>query len=72
MRRAVPLVALLGAAMVLLCDIVGRVVRFPFELPISIVMGVIGGVVFLWLLVGTARPVDAAPRPRRARTAAVR
>ncbi|MFD1337640.1 ABC transporter permease [Microbacterium lemovicicum] len=72
MRRAVPLVALLGAAMVLLCDIVGRVVRFPFELPISIVMGVIGGVVFLWLLVGTARPVDAAPRRRRARTAAVR
>ncbi len=72
MRRAVPLVALLGAAMVLLCDIVGRVVRFPFELPISIVMGVIGGVVFLWLLVGTARPVGAAPRRRRARTAAVR
>lgn len=67
MRRAVPLVALLGAAIVLLCDIVGRVVRFPFELPISIVMGVLGGVVFLWLLLGTARPVDAvAPRRRRA------
>lgn len=59
MRRAVPLVALLGAAIVLLCDIIGRVVRFPFEIPISIVMGVIGGVVFLWLLIGTARPVDA-------------
>jgi iron complex transport system permease protein len=71
MRRAVPLVALLGAALVLLCDIIGRVVRFPFELPISIVMGVIGGVVFLWLLVGTARPVDgAAPPPRARRRAA--
>jgi iron complex transport system permease protein len=68
MRRAVPLVALLGAAIVLLCDIVGRVVRFPFELPISLVMGVLGGAVFLWLLLGTARPVDAAgPSPRRAR-----
>ncbi len=66
MRRAVPLVALLGAAIVLLCDIVGRVVRFPFELPISIVMGVLGGAVFLWLLLGTARPVDAAGlSPRR-------
>jgi iron complex transport system permease protein len=71
MRRAVPLVALLGSALVLLCDIIGRVVRFPFELPISIVMGVIGGVVFLWMLLGTARPVDGAPpsRSRRARGA---
>ena len=66
MRRAVPLVALLGAALVLLCDIIGRVVRFPFEIPISIVMGMVGGVVFLWLLLSTARPVDGvAPRRRR-------
>jgi iron complex transport system permease protein len=67
MRRAVPLVALLGAAIVLLCDIIGRVVRFPFELPISLVMGVLGGIVFLWLLLGTARPAAAATTtPRRA------
>ncbi|NYF15443.1 iron complex transport system permease protein [Microbacterium sp. AK009] len=58
MRRAVPLVALLGAAIVLLCDIIGRVVRYPYELPISVVMGIIGGIVFLWMLVGRARPVD--------------
>lgn len=64
MRRAVPLVALLGAALVLLSDIVGRLVRFPFELPISVVMGVIGGVVFLWLLLGTGRPA-ASGSPRR-------
>ncbi len=67
MRRAVPLVALLGAALVLLCDIVGRVVRFPFEIPISIVMGVIGGAVFLWLLLSTARPVDGVAPRRRGR-----
>ncbi|WP_292736052.1 MULTISPECIES: iron chelate uptake ABC transporter family permease subunit [unclassified Microbacterium] len=53
MRRAVPLVALLGAALVLLSDIIGRAVRFPFEIPIAIVMGVLGGVVFLWMLLGT-------------------
>lgn len=69
MRRAVPVVALLGAALVLLCDIVGRVVRFPFEIPLSVVMGVLGGVVFLWLLLGTARP-SAAAGPRRPRRAA--
>lgn len=60
MRRAVPLVALLGAALVLFCDIIGRVVRYPFELPISIVMGIIGGIVFLWLLISTAKPAAAA------------
>ena len=70
MRRAVPVVALLGAALVLLCDVIGRLVRFPFEIPLSVVMGVVGGVVFLWLLVGTAQPsrsahVRRAPRGRR-------
>ena len=60
MRRAVPLVALLGAGLVLVCDVVGRTVRHPFELPVSVVMGVVGGIAFLWLLVGTARPVHAA------------
>jgi iron complex transport system permease protein len=70
MRRAVPLVALLGAAIVLLCDIVGRLVRFPFEIPLSLVMGVLGGIVFLWLLLGTARQVDAVG-PRRTRRASL-
>tara|TARA_R110002020_G_scaffold87857_5_gene216252 strand:+ start:4252 stop:5214 length:963 start_codon:yes stop_codon:yes gene_type:complete len=70
MRRAVPLVALLGAALVLFCDIVGRLVRFPFELPISLVMGIIGGVGFLWLLLGTSRPAADAPPSRRSRSRA--
>jgi iron complex transport system permease protein len=69
MRRAVPLVALLGAALVLACDLLGRVIRFPFELPVSVVMGVLGGVVFLAILLGTARSSDAAPRRRRAKAA---
>lgn len=70
MRRSVPIVALLGASLVLLCDIVGRLVRFPFELPISIVMGVLGGIVFLWMLLGTAQPSDAARPARRRRPVA--
>jgi len=52
MRRAVPIVALLGAAVVLACDIIGRLVRFPVEIPISVVMGVLGGAVFLVILLG--------------------
>ena len=62
MRRAVPLVALLGAALVLACDLVGRLVRFPFEIPISIVMGIVGGTVFLWLLLGPASRTGGATR----------
>lgn len=65
MRRAVPLVGLLGANMVLVCDIIGRIVRFPFELPLSVVMGVVGGVAFLWILLSTARSSDAPARRRR-------
>jgi len=43
-------VALLGASSVLLCDIIGRVIVFPFEIPVSVVFGVAGTVLFLWLL----------------------
>ena len=50
MRRTVPWVAILGAAFVLACDIIGRVIRFPYEIPISVVVGVIGSGLFLYLL----------------------
>jgi iron complex transport system permease protein len=57
MRRTVPWVALGGAGLVLLCDIIGRLVRFPYEIPISVVMGVVGSGVFLFLLLRTRRHV---------------
>lgn len=50
MRRAVPWVAIGGAGFVLACDIFGRVVRAPYEIPISVVVGVVGSGIFLWLL----------------------
>ncbi|KAB2664280.1 ABC transporter permease [Brucella tritici] len=50
MRRAVPWVAVLGAGLVLTCDIVGRLVRFPYEIPIGTMMGVVGSILFLYLL----------------------
>lgn len=50
MRRTVPLVAISGAGFVLACDIFGRLVRYPYEIPISVVVGVIGSGVFIWLL----------------------
>ncbi len=55
MRRTVPWVALGGAAFVLACDILGRIVRAPYEIPIGVVVGVIGSFVFLWLLLRQKR-----------------
>jgi iron complex transport system permease protein len=50
MRKSVPWVAVLGALFVLACDIVGRLVYFPYEIPIGTVVGIVGSVLFLCLL----------------------
>lgn len=49
-RKTLPLVALFGAVFLLVCDIIGRIVIYPFEIPIGMMVGVIGGVIFLILL----------------------
>jgi iron complex transport system permease protein len=49
-RRAIPWVAGLGAVFVLACDLVARLVRFPYEIPLSVVVGIVGAALFLWLL----------------------
>lgn len=56
-RRAVPWVAVFGAGFLLACDIFGRVVRYPFEVPIGTVVGVIGSVLFLYMLLGRSSRV---------------
>ncbi|WP_341369015.1 iron chelate uptake ABC transporter family permease subunit [Yoonia sp. BS5-3] len=50
LRRTLPLIVILGAFLTLSADIIGRLVRFPFEIPVGTVLGVIGAVLFLWLL----------------------
>ncbi|MDB6178056.1 iron chelate uptake ABC transporter family permease subunit [Paracoccus sp. Z330] len=50
LRTALPMVAWLGATVTLACDILGRLVFYPFELPIGATMGVLGAAVFLFLL----------------------
>ncbi|MNW39207.1 Iron-uptake system permease protein FeuB [compost metagenome] len=42
--------ALLGAVFVLACDILGRVIIYPYEISIGLTVGVIGSGVFLYLL----------------------
>lgn len=50
LRRSLPWVALLGAALVLACDILGRLLRYPYEIPIGTVFGVAGSACFIYLL----------------------
>ncbi len=49
-RYLLPCSALLGACFVLTCDILGRVVFAPFELPAGVLMSFVGGPFFLYLL----------------------
>lgn len=50
LRRAVPWTALFGAGFVLICDIIGRTIRYPYEVPVGMVMSVVGVILFLALL----------------------
>ncbi len=49
--RLLPACAVCGAGFVLLCDLVSRLLFLPYELPVGILMSVVGGPVFLWMLV---------------------
>lgn len=42
--------AVLGALFVLICDVIGRVAIYPYEISVSIVTGVIGSFIFLFLI----------------------
>lgn len=42
--------AFLGAALVCVCDLIARVLFAPFQLPVGILLSLLGGPFFLWLL----------------------
>ncbi|HJC14264.1 MAG TPA: iron chelate uptake ABC transporter family permease subunit [Candidatus Fusicatenibacter intestinigallinarum] len=42
--------ALFGAIFVLVCDMIGRVVIAPYELPIELIVGILGSILFVGLL----------------------
>ncbi len=50
LRQNLPSVALLGANALLICDIIGRTIDPPYEVPVSMIFGIIGTIVFLYLL----------------------
>ena len=49
-KNTMGLTAIFGAIFLLVCDIIARVLIAPYEIPVSVVVGVIGGALFLFLL----------------------
>ena len=50
LRRALPLTALGGAIAVLAADILGRILRAPYEVPVATMVSVVGAAVFIGFL----------------------
>ncbi len=50
LRRTLHWIAVVGAGFVLACDIVGRIVLYPYAVPIVAVTGIVGSALFLYLL----------------------
>lgn len=50
LKKNIPSTALLGAVFLLFCDILGRVIIFPYEISIGLIVGVLGSFIFLYML----------------------
>lgn len=55
LKKVLPFTALSGAAFLLFCDILGRVIVHPYEIPIGMMVGVIGGILFIILILRKKR-----------------
>jgi iron complex transport system permease protein len=49
-RLVLPSSGLIGAAFLVVCDVIARTLFGPLELPVGVVTALVGGPVFLWLL----------------------
>ncbi|HIT74790.1 MAG TPA: iron chelate uptake ABC transporter family permease subunit [Candidatus Avipropionibacterium avicola] len=55
LRSNLPWVCLLGISLVTVCDLIGRIVAWPFEVPVAIILSVVGAVVFILALMRQRR-----------------
>ncbi|QDB78878.1 iron chelate uptake ABC transporter family permease subunit [Georgenia sp. 311] len=55
LRSNLPWVCLLGIGIVAACDLVGRTIIMPFEVPVSLILGVVGAAVFVVLVLRQRR-----------------
>ncbi|WP_274308399.1 ABC transporter permease [Solibacillus daqui] len=50
LRKTIPHTIFLGAAFLLFCDIISRIIVYPFEIPVNTTVAVIGSAIFLVML----------------------
>ncbi len=55
LRTNLPWVCLTGIGVVTVCDLIGRTIIAPFEMPVSVILGVVGAAVFIVLIVRQSR-----------------
>ena len=55
LRSNLPWVCLLGMGTITLCDIVSRTIIMPFEVPVSLILGTVGSVVFITIILKRRR-----------------
>lgn len=48
--------SLFGAVFVLICDIIGRLVNYPYEIPISMTVGIVGSILFIGIIFKRLNP----------------
>lgn len=51
LRSNLPWVCLVGIGVVTVCDLISRTIIAPFEIPVSVVLGIVGAIVFVYLIV---------------------
>lgn len=49
-RYLVPYSALMGGSFLILCDVIGRTIIAPAEIPVGVITALLGGPFFIWLL----------------------
>lgn len=59
LRANLPLIALAGGTAVLASDLIGRLIRWPYEIPAGTIFAVAGAAIFLWLLYAAPPQRDA-------------
>lgn len=55
LRSNLPWVCVLGMGTITLCDIISRTIIMPFEVPVSLILGTVGSIVFIVILLRQRR-----------------
>jgi len=56
LRSNLPWVCVIGMGTITVCDIISRTIIMPFEVPVSLILGTVGAVVFIAILLRKRKP----------------